>query len=208
MDTSPTIGNLAKALSQAQGAFKPIKRESVNPFYKSKYADLGTIIEATKDALSKNGLAICQLPVPNTIKVDGEERVYLDTVLIHESGEWIKCAIALIPKADDPQAIGSAMTYARRYSLGAILGVASEDDDDGNAATKPEQAKVDTPTLPQVNAIAAYLTKLNIMEDHDRAKKVSDLLGLTEIVTSTKKLTREQAAVVCKALAAEVEATK
>lgn len=128
MQTSEQIGNLAKALSQAQAQFLPIKRESENPFFHSKYADLQAIIDATKGALAKNGIAMVQT-------VEPAEKVTILTRLIHETGEWIESKIELKPKADDPQSIGSAITYARRYSLGAILGVASEDDDDGNAAT-------------------------------------------------------------------------
>lgn len=138
MIQSGEIANLVKALAKAQGQFKPIKRESENPFFKSKYADLGTIIEATKDALSANGLAVTQ-----GVSVSEDGRVNVETMLAHEGGGWLKGTLSLKPKADDPQSIGSACTYARRYALGAILGVASEDDDDGNAATQPAPPAVE-----------------------------------------------------------------
>src|SRR4030043_268043 len=143
---SETVGQIAKALSLAQSQFKPIKRESVNPFYKSKYADLAAIIEATKDALTANGLTVTQLIQPSP------DHVAIETMLIHGSGEWLKSMIELKPKADDPQAFGSACTYARRYALGAILGVASEDDDDANEATKPKASTTTKPFKPNPTA--------------------------------------------------------
>lgn len=209
METSQTIGALAKALSAAQGQFKPIKRESANPFYKSKYADLGAIIEATREALSKNGLAVSQLVSPGTVD-GGNEHVNIETVLMHESGEWIKGTISLIPKADDPQSVGSALTYARRYSLSAILGVASEEDDDATAATQPEKPRqVSDPTAPattpQMTAIQTLLTKAGIMKDFERHEKVTQILGLNEVMTTLKNLTRGQASLVIEALGKEVK---
>src|SRR5574343_580956 len=134
MEHSERIGELAKALAAAQGQFKPIKRESVNPFFKSRYADLAAIIDGTREALSKNALAFVQ-----TVHINGG--VGVETLLMHESGEWMKGSITLKPKADDPQSIGSASTYGRRYSLAAILGVAADDDDDGNSASAATPAE-------------------------------------------------------------------
>jgi len=205
METSQAVGQLAEALATAQGQFKPIKRESVNPFYKSKYADLSAIIDGTRDALAKNGLAITQ-----TVSVN--DHVTVETMLMHKSGEWIKGSIALKPKADDPQAAGSAITYGRRYSLGAILGVASEDDDDGNASAKskpeakPEERKPQTsqPDAPastqQMNAIFAILTKIGVMDDFARHEKVSKILGLTDVMATMKGLTKAQASKVIEEL--------
>jgi hypothetical protein len=142
----------------------------------------------------------------------GNEHVNVETVLMHESGEWIKGTISLIPKADDPQSVGSALTYARRYSLSAILGVASEEDDDANAATqpttdKPKQVSDTTSpaTLPQTNAIFAILTKLGIMGDYQRHEKVSQILGMTDVMTTMKGLTKAQAHLVIDALGKEVK---
>lgn len=137
---STSIGSLAKALSAAQVEFKPLKREAVNPYYKSKYAPLSAIIEAVREGLAHNGLAVPQV----VSVVDGQ--VVVRTKLLHESNEWIESELALTLKSDDPQSIGSAITYARRYSLAAILCVAAEDDDDGNQATRPaEQAPIKEP---------------------------------------------------------------
>lgn len=226
METSTNIGNLAKALATAQGQFKPIKREAVNPFFKSRYADLAGIIDATRDALTKNGLMVSQLVSVN----DG---VHVTTLLAHESGEWIRETLLMKPKADDPQSIGGAITYGRRYSLGAILGVASEDDDDGNAAgkdgqkkpepqaeqpkaettattgqtgRKPQVSNPDDPiTGPQSRAINALLTKLNITDDMERHEHVSRIVGIEPIITSVAVLTKGEASTVIEALGKELD---
>lgn len=225
MEHSEKIGELAKALATAQGQFKPIKRESVNPFFKSRYADLSAIIDATREALSKNGLMVSQLVSVN----DG---VHVTTLLAHESGEWIRETLLMKPKADDPQSIGGAITYGRRYSLGGILGVASEDDDDGNQSsgkgdqkkpeTQPEQPKAPAPTGqparkpqvsnpddpitgPQSKAIHALLTKLNITDDLERMEHISRIAGIQPTVTSTASLTKGEASTVIEALGKELE---
>ena len=144
MNKSESIKELCTALIAAKAEFKPIKKTALNPFFKSKYATLEMVIEATDPALCKSGLSIIQL-------VNGEN---LETVLIHTSGEWIASETALKAVKQDPQAQGSAITYARRYALSAILGVASEEDDDGNAGTKPtpKPAPKQLPENPNINA--------------------------------------------------------
>lgn len=154
---SDNIGELALALATAQGQFKPIERKSTNPFFHSKYADLTAINDGVREALVSNGLAVCQVIVPDALRAE------VETYLIHKSGQWIKSTILLTPKkqikheigkwpngepkfetitedANDPQSMGSAITYARRYGLSAILSVATEDEDDGNEASKPQKA--------------------------------------------------------------------
>lgn len=132
---------LFEALAKAKGEFKPIKRTKTNPFFGSKYAELSDIIEATDAALSKNGLAVIQ---PECRTGDLWE---IRTLLTHASGAYIE-TIATLPHAGDWQKVGSAMTYCRRYCHGGILGVAPEDDDDGNAAVHdeaPQQKRADGP---------------------------------------------------------------
>jgi hypothetical protein len=129
-EMSPTVGELAKALARAQGVMRPAKKERSNPFFKSSYADLATLWETARSALSDNGMAVIQ----STEFADGE--MFIVTVLLHESGEWVRGRYRLKPVKDDPQSVGSAITYARRYALSAMVGITSEDeDDDGNAAT-------------------------------------------------------------------------
>jgi hypothetical protein len=137
-----SIAKLSKALSLAQGAFPSIPKTCNNPFYKSKYADLATIIDKTKGELSKNGLSITQLVMGETIA----------TILMHESGEWIRSDISIKAIKPEPQAQGSAITYARRYALSAILNVASEDDDDANAHSSNGQKKAEPEKYPSHKA--------------------------------------------------------
>lgn len=140
---SQTIGELAKALSCASEVFKPVKKENVNPFFKSKYADLSAIIEATDSALSKYNLVIIQSPIVNA------ERAGVTTMLVHSTGEWMRGELLLPVTKWDAQGIGSAITYARRYSLQSFLNVAAEADDDANAAAgKESEAKAATMPRP------------------------------------------------------------
>jgi hypothetical protein len=123
---------IAAAFVKAQGEFGPAKKGKVNPHFKNKYADLGEIWDACSDALAANDIAIIQSP--------GEflnGAVGMDSLLLHSSGEWV-CGSLSIPIGNkvDAQAYGSATTYARRYALAAMLGIIQEDDD-GNAASRP-----------------------------------------------------------------------
>ena len=128
MNKSENIGQLALALSKAQGQMKFAAKDANNPFFKSKYADLASVIEAIKVPLSANGIAFVQA-------TDFEDSaVIVETILLHESGEWISGRLRMQPTKNDPQGVGSAVTYAKRYGLQALVGVPS-DDDDGNAAT-------------------------------------------------------------------------
>jgi len=119
---------VAKAFIAAQRAFAPALKSSVNPHFKSKYADLGNCIEAVIDALHFNGFALMQ----NTFECTSG--VTVETVFMHESGETISGGKLTLPAPkNDPQGYGSALTYARRYSLMTAAGISGEDDD-GNAA--------------------------------------------------------------------------
>ncbi|NBW14041.1 MAG: ERF superfamily protein [Caulobacteraceae bacterium] len=126
------------AFVKAQKAFGPALKTSTNPHFKSRYADLSAVVEAVIDALNSNGIAVIQKSHPN------ESGVSIETVFIHESGESISSGILSVPAAKhDPQGFGSAMTYARRYSLMAACGIAPEDDD-GNAASKPKKRSLNS----------------------------------------------------------------
>jgi hypothetical protein len=121
----------AKAFVKAQKAFGPALKSKNNPAFRSKYADLGACIEAVIDALNDNGITLLQRTHPD------DTGVTVETVLLHESGEkWDSGPLHVPASKQDPQGYGSALTYARRYSLMAACGIAPEDDD-GNAASKP-----------------------------------------------------------------------
>ena len=132
-NTSEEIGELVKALAKVQGSINLAKRDSTNPFFKSKYADLTSVWDSCRKELSQNGLVVIQ-----TTKNDNE-RVVVLTRLAHESGQWIRGEISLRPVKNDPQGYGSALTYARRYSLAAIVGIATGEDDDAEDATRGKQ---------------------------------------------------------------------
>lgn len=125
---SENIAELAAALAKAQGSIGNAVKDSANPFFKSKYADLTSVREACQEHLSKAGIAVIQSPT----FVSGAQ--YLCTTLAHSSGQWMRGFYPINPVKNDPQGVGSAITYARRYALAAMTGVAPEDDD-GNAAS-------------------------------------------------------------------------
>lgn len=132
MKTSESINELAAALAKAQGAIQNAKKGSANPFFGSKYSDLADIINAIREPLAANGLSYTQRIVTN----DNEE-CGVEMLLMHASGQWILYDPFFLPVAKvDAQGFGSAATYARRYLLGAAIGVASDGDDDANAAAK------------------------------------------------------------------------
>lgn len=129
MKMSNTVGALAAALAKAQGAMANALKDSTNSHFKSRYADLASIVMAIKEPLSKHGIAYTQFPCTND-----KDEVGVETILTHESGEWIAGDPFYVPVSKaDAQGFGSALTYCRRYSLAAACGVAP-DDDDGNAA--------------------------------------------------------------------------
>ena len=130
MNKSETIGKLAEALCKAQASMGSAKKDADNLFFKSKYADLASVVEAIKKPLADNGLSYVQ-----TTDIDESGSVVVETVLMHSSGEWLSGRLRMpVAKANDAQALGSALTYCRRYGLQAMAGIPA-DDDDGNAAT-------------------------------------------------------------------------
>ena len=129
---------VSAALVKAQKAFGPALKSSTNPHFKSRYADLSACVEAVIDALNDNGIALIQR------NIETESGVCVETVFVHESGESLSSGPLHVPAAkQDPQGYGSALTYARRYSLMAACGIAPEDDD-GNAATSAKNAQKPT----------------------------------------------------------------
>ena len=131
LTTSPDVAELAKALAAAQGEIKAAAKDRENPFFNSRYATLDAIWDACRGPLASHGLCIVQGASAD------EQTITVTTLLLHTSGQWIKSPLTLVPKDASPQAAGSAITYARRYGLGAMVGVTAEEDDDGNAAQPP-----------------------------------------------------------------------
>lgn len=135
MASSNEINELAAALVAAQAEFSAVPKGSNNPFFKSKYAALPDVVAHAAPVLAKHGLAVTQ---SITYIIAGDTILdALKTALIHKSGQYIENEMLLHLPKQDPQGQGSAVTYARRYSYMAILGLVADDDDDGNAASSP-----------------------------------------------------------------------
>jgi len=162
--------NLAKALSKAQAEFTTVPQSGFNPHFKNKFSTLEDCINMTRPILSKHGLAISQMP--NTI--DGQ--YVLTTILMHESGESIVSNQPVVSMKQDPQSLGSALSYCRRYSLTGVLSLASGDfEDDGNAATAPAPAKP-TPAPKKAD------TNQSLAERVNATQHVGELMALYEEV--------------------------
>lgn len=157
MRTSESIDNVATALCKAQAAMLPLIKDSENPFFKSKYADLHAVTAACYPALQANGIAVIQ----SNRREDGA--LVVVTRLLHVSAQWIETECVVPAKAVDAQAYGSAYTYGRRYGLQAAVGLAPEDDD-GHAAVErkqPAAAKPAAKPAPKVTPQEALAKQLS-----------------------------------------------
>lgn len=128
MTRSESIAQLAAAMAKAQPAIEPAIKDAANPFFKSKYADLAEVWRVIQAAFAPHGLSVLQVP-----ETADDGSVTLTTMVLHDSGEWIAGTMPVRVTKDDPQGVGSGITYARRYALSAMCGVVTEDDD-GEAA--------------------------------------------------------------------------
>lgn len=163
MEKSEDIKELAAALSKAQGEMGGASKDAKNPFFKSKYADLGSVVHALKQPFSENGLSYSQFPIA------ANDRVGVETILMHKSGQWLTSKVLFKPTKQDVQGAGSVITYARRYSLQALAGIPSEDDD-GTAASAPAKPSKPVFTLDGtaqgwVMGIAAGTSRLEDITD-------------------------------------------
>lgn len=141
MIKSESIIKIAPAFLKAQKAMDAVTKDAKNPFFKSNYASLNAVMDVCKAPLNDNGILVMQ-------PVNGE---YVETVLIHESGEWFACQTALVvAKQNDPQALGSAISYARRYGLMSMLGLPAEDDDGESAMNRNKPVEHKQATAPTV----------------------------------------------------------
>jgi hypothetical protein len=144
------LKDLAVALNKVQATIKPAPKDSTNPAFRSKYADLAAVWEACRPALAANGLSVVQMPTAEGGKVS------VTTLLLHTSGQWIKSELTMTAGDTKPQTIGSCITYARRYALSAMVGVVADDDDDANAAsgTPTSSAPGSKPAAPKASPFA------------------------------------------------------
>ncbi|TKI92586.1 recombinase [Bacillus wiedmannii] len=189
MNRSETIAKLAKSLVLFNLEVNKIAKDADNPFFKNNYATLDTIIDEIRPILSKHGLSIMQIP-----SGDGQN-VTLKTLLLHESGEWLESdELTMKPVKNDPQAVGSCITYARRYSLAAFLSLNTGEDDDGNGATygkgnKPNQKSNSgqAPNKPQGNSSGGSNGKAS----EKQMKMIHAKIAHVAVISKAEKLTIE-----------------
>ena len=169
LTTSEQINEIAAALAKAQSGMDNAEKGRSNPAFKSKYADLASVRDAVIGPLTAAGIAVLQAPSTTA------EGVVVETRFVHGSGQWLSCSVGATPRAYDPQSVGSAITYLRRYGLMALAGIAPEDDD-GNAAsvqTAPQRRQEPPPPPPppkrwsdnERKAFCAELDKLGAKYD-------------------------------------------
>lgn len=132
---SEQINELAAALAKSQGQLEGAKKSSSNPFFKSKYADLAECWNTCREALTANEISVIQMPE----EINENGRLNITTMLAHSSGQYISSTLTMTVTKLDPQAIGSAITYGRRYALAAMVGLAQEDDDGEKAMARQEK---------------------------------------------------------------------
>lgn len=166
MERSDTIGELVKALSASQADIGGALKSSKNPFFQSTYADLASVWDACREPLSKNGLSVIQAPAS-----DGPV-VTVETVLAHSSGEWVSCTLSTHIKDTIPQAVGTGITYLRRYALAAMVGVAQVDDDGESAMGR--KTVVETLGREQVGEIIGILDIAGVGE-HEQQRWLAKL---------------------------------
>ena len=170
---SDTIGAIAGALAKAQAEMKSAKKNQDNPYFKSVYADLASCYEACREPLTKNGIAVFQGIEDST---DGES-VTLNTMLLHSSGEWLSSSLRMPLLKKDPQAVGSVITYARRYGLCAAIGLASEDDDaEGGMARPVSSPAPKTQPTKEVVASKPDPRQKNVTNKTEKTPTAKDLL--------------------------------
>ncbi len=177
--TQIKASTIAAALAKAQAEMGKALKSSDNPHFRSKYADLGNVMDACLPALNKHGIAVIQPTI------DDETGRYVETVLLHDSGETLRCRVPLIVQKNDMQGYGSAVTYARRYGMMCMAGIAPEDDD-GNAAAKaaPHQGRESA----AINA-DQFIEVSNLIEETG-----ADVPGLLKYIgaTSVEEMTLQQ----------------
>ena len=206
MNRSETINEISAALAKAQGLLRPAIKDTVNPFFKSVYADLAAIIDVIREPMSSNGLAILQ-----SIETDAGD-VVITTLLSHTSGQWIETALRLKPTKNDPQGVASAATYGRRIGLQSLVGVAADTDDDGNAASATQSQKPAPAPKANANELEELRQKMviesEVMALGTAMGAVSDSAGMDAVRATFSKLSSKLTAEQRTALVALADAAK
>ncbi len=181
MEKSETIGKLTLALSKVQSQLRPAKENSKNPFFKSSYADLGSVWDSVRKLLAENELAIIQMPTD----VGG-----LTTIISHSSGEYMSSTM-YIPSKEDAHGVGSAISYARRYALASVVGVVTGDDDDGNMAVKVNRVASSKKSTPKPKLTdSQYKSMMKAIEDGKGSVVEQKMVGYTMTKTQQDNLNK------------------
>lgn len=146
MRTSESVAKIFPALIDAQAEFADLKKDTTNPFFKSQYVELSQVLSSIRPVMHKQGLAVLQFPGHIA-----DSKLAITTRVIHTSGEWIEDEAHVPLQKNDPQGFGSTLTYAKRYSLIAALGLVADEDDDGNKGTAPVK---ETPKEPMKASVS------------------------------------------------------
>lgn len=197
---SEQIGELASALAKAQGEMEAALKSATNPFFGSKFADLNSIIGASREPLSKNGLCIIQSVIKNTTEANSNGMALM-TQITHSSGQWIRSVMPIILTKTDHQSVGSALSYYRRYSYSSLVGVTQEDDDGEKAMDRKkkqeeeineflittQQAKslIDMISEDRLEGFRNYLTTIGYKDEYEI--KVKDYDRLMKMVNKSVK---------------------
>jgi len=170
MDKSESIKNIAIAMCKAQSEMGGAVKEAKNPFFKSNYADLGSVIKAIKEPFANNGLSYVQFPI------EQGGRIGVETILMHESGEYLTNSFTVNLSKQDAQQAGSALTYCRRYSLQAVAGIPAEDDDGNKASSGNVGFRLDDNAKSWIESAKQDRTILNQIEDPEYRKFIEGKL--------------------------------
>ncbi len=176
MEHSESIKEIATALCKFHAQVGKVKKDSKNPFFKSSYASLSSILDVVDEPLHTNGLSVVQFPT-------GQHE--LVTMILHVSGEWMRDSYDMKPTKNDPQGLGSVITYQRRYALGAVLGLNIDDDDDGNKGSEPPKK----PSKKEIEekAIKAFEEAMELMVGAKDMEKLKALWSHYKVYQEDKR---------------------
>lgn len=178
---SSDLKDLFTSLAKAQAEMQTAGLSAENPYFKTRYADLAAIVKASRPALTKNGLSIIQQIITHD---DGH--TYLHTMLAHASGQWVESRVRIVPPKTDVQSLGSYITYLRRYSIAALCGiVTSDEDDDGNMAVASYTPATKTSTL-YISAQELAQLEVEIKDRPDIAQLIKDGLQIASLTLMPK----------------------
>lgn len=197
MRTSESVAKIFPALIDAQAEFADLKKDTTNPFFKSHYVELSQVLSSIRSVMHKQGLAVLQFPGHIA-----DSKLAITTRLIHTSGEWIEDEAHVPLQKNDPQGFGSTLTYAKRYSLIAALGLVADEDDDGNKGThapakeptkEPMKASVSQPIAPPKDKMnmQAEVIKATYNAPKARSEYEIETLDHERIVVLIKKPIQE-----------------